>query len=109
MNGASQRCRWCANPFPQCSHQWEATGARSSRHAGKGFRILKDFTFHRFQRIHVVVDPSPRFLHEAVGLFVLPDLRSLRVPSVGSICVPCLEELISRNTRYNVWQKKIIN
>lgn len=66
MNGASQRCRRCVNPFSQCSHQWEAAGARSSRHAGKRFRILKDFTFHRFQRIHVVVDPWPQILHEAV-------------------------------------------
>lgn len=57
--------------------------------------LLKDFTFNRFQQIRVAVDPSPQFLYEPVGLFLLPDLLS-----VGSIRLLCLEELIGRNTLY---------
>lgn len=36
------------NPFPQCSHQCEATGARSGRHTGKPLRVLKDSLFNIF-------------------------------------------------------------
>lgn len=36
------------NPFPQCSHQCEATGARSGRHTGKPLQVLKDSLFNIF-------------------------------------------------------------
>lgn len=41
-------CERVRNPFPQCSHQCEATGARSGRHTGKPLDVLKDSLFNIF-------------------------------------------------------------
>lgn len=74
-------CEPISPVFPSVGSNW------SSQRTRECFRILKDFTFHRSEWIHVVVDPSPHFLYEAVGLFVLPDLRS--------VCPECWQHLSS--------------